>query len=468
MNRRSAIATPHRSAARQGPAAVRRRAATAAMALLLAAGGARAGCVDEDRFDATRQPAQASSATAEAPADPRADLRGMVREALERSNAVGAARMLADAAQDDTAEIRAARLMQASMTGSLGPSLANSAGTSETNLVQARAGFNLSQLLYDGGRNDRLVDWRTQLAESARYGQLNLQEQVALTTVSLALERSRFRMQAQVYGQYVRKMGCLVQALEQIVEADKGRLSELVQVKKSLQQAELSQTQAASQTRQIELRLRRLAGDGLPGVNGLAALLLQVPDLGELQAEALHSNEIAQLDAQAQAMRQLARSVEASQKPQLSWTVGGSANLGTTAAGRGAALTAGLSVNIPLLNPGAQSATGAAQKRAKAAELQRAEALDVRRYRNAEVHEQTLSSFDRARRVGSVLRDSERVRNFTLQQWQQLGRRSLFDVMAAEGDHYNLRVAHVNALHDGQQLNAILLSLGRGVSEWLR
>jgi hypothetical protein len=40
--------------------------------------------------------------------------------------------------------------------------------------------------------------------------------------------------------------------------------------------------------------------------------------------------------------------------------------------------------------------------------------------------------------------------------------------MAAESEHYGLRVAYVNALHDVQELNANLLSLGRGVSEWLR
>ena len=79
-----------------------------------------------------------------------------------------------------------------------------------------------------------------------------------------------------------------------------------------------------------------------------------------------------------------------------------------------------------------------------------------------------MSAFDRVRRTGEVLRDSERVRNFTLQQWQQLGRRSLFDVMAAESDHYNLRVAYVNALHDGQQMNTILVSLGQGVIGWLK
>ena len=41
---------------------------------------------------------------------------------------------------------------------------------------------------------------------------------------------------------------------------------------------------------------------------------------------------------------------------------------------------------------------------------------------------------DRARRIVEILRNSDRVRTATLlQQWQQLGRRSLFDVMASEG-----------------------------------
>jgi hypothetical protein len=40
--------------------------------------------------------------------------------------------------------------------------------------------------------------------------------------------------------------------------------------------------------------------------------------------------------------------------------------------------------------------------------------------------------------------------------------------MGAEAEHYNLRISHINALSDGQQMNANLLSLGRGVNEWLR
>ena len=59
------------------------------------------------------------------------------------------------------------------------------------------------------------------------------------------------------------------------------------------------------------------------------------------------------------------------------------------------------------------------------------------------------------------------MRNATLQQWQQFARRSLFDVMSAESEHYNLRVAYINALHDGQQASALLRSLGLGISAWL-
>ncbi len=145
--------------------------------------------------------------------------------------------------------------------------------------------------------------------------------------------------------------------------------------------------------------------------------------------------------------------------------IGGGGRRGSV---RNGSYAIGINGNIPLLSPGVAPATDAARKRARAAEMQRAEVIEAKRFRVAEVHEQALASFDRVRRTADVLRDSEQVRSATLQQWQQLGRRSLFDVMAAEADHFNLRVSYVNALTDGQQLNANLLSLGRGVSEWLR
>jgi len=427
-------------------------------------------CVDED--SPVAMPSGEAALPAGAP-DPRSQLAEMVREALNRSNAVGAAKLVAEASLSDIEEARAGKSVQAALSGALGPASTQSAGVTETSAVQARASITASQLLYDGGRVDRLADWRTQLAESAKFGQLSLQEQLALSTVALALERSRYRMHAQVYGQYARKMSCLVDALETIVRADRGRASELVQAKKSLQQAELSQTQAQSQVRQVEVRLRRLVGDGLPSVDGLASILLAVPELALLQADVERNPDLAQLEAQAAAADKYAAAVAAGGKPQISWTFGGSKAAGaggnvSPSNSRSGSFALGIAVNVPLLNPGVAPASDAARKRAQAAALQRAELLETRLFRVAEMYEQTQSAFDRARRVGSVLRDSEQVRNFTLQQWQQLGKRSLFDVMGAESEHYNLRVAYVNAIHDGQQLNAILLSLGRGVSQWLQ
>jgi outer membrane protein, adhesin transport system len=237
-----------------------------------------------------------------------------------------------------------------------------------------------------------------------------------------------------------------------------------VQARKTLQQAELAQSQSISQVRQAETRLKRFIGDGMPSSEGMSALLLDVPPLPDMEAHAVRANEITQLDAQAKALESYSRAVAAAQKPQLNWVLTGSKAGGGNHPGT---LLAGISFTMPLLNQGADYGISAAQKRAEAAKLQRTDALEARKSRIAEVHEQAASSFDRARQTSTIVRDSNQVRAFTLQQWQQLARRSLFDVMSAESEHYNLRIAYINALHDGQQSSALLRSLGLGISAWL-
>jgi outer membrane protein TolC len=444
-------------------------------ALLLAAPAWAGRCVDEDSPDPAPDNSSAEVAAAQSQTDPRSVVQNLVRDALSRSLGVGAAELQAQAALDDIQETLAARKLQASASAGFGPGGTQSLAGTEISPFQLRGSVTVGQLLYDGGRTERLIDWRTQLAESARQGHLTSREQLALNAVSLALERNRFRQHVLVYGQYVRKMACLVEALETIIKADRGRASELVQARKTLQQAELSQVQAASQARQVEVKLRRMVGDGLPPVRGLSGLLLQVPTLESMLPEVERSSEIASMTAQARAAAEYARSIEAGNRPQLSWNLSASESVARSQVSgsgsstvRGGQFALGLAVNVPLLNPGVVNASDAARKRARAADLQRDDALEARRFRMAEVYEQTLSSFDRMRRLATVLRDSEQVRNFTLQQWQQLGKRSLFDVMGAEAEHYNLRINYINALCDGQQMNANLLSLGRGVTEWLR
>lgn len=188
----------HRRVPHKSPRRWMTRLLSAAVAVALASPAA-ARCVDEESLSAFTA---AETTPRDAP-EPRVQLQSMVREALERSHSVGASKLLAEAALQDIEETKAGKAVQASVGGGFGPGGSRTAGVTETAAAQLRATLSVSQLLYDGGRIDRLTDWRTQLAESARYGSLSQREQLALNTVSLALERSRFRMQARACRSFV-------------------------------------------------------------------------------------------------------------------------------------------------------------------------------------------------------------------------------------------------------------------------
>ncbi|OWQ93083.1 hypothetical protein CDN99_00830 [Roseateles aquatilis] len=400
--------------------------------------------------------------------DPRTQLQELVQRALNRSKALGATRLLTQAAEADFEEAKAQRMPTVTLgvTGAhTGTVLPGDGPGTRTSGLQGRGTLSVTAPIYDSGRITKLTEWRSQLADAARYGQSSAEEQVALQTVSLALDRGRYQLQAQVYSQYVRKMACLVDALEIITKADRGRASELVQAQKSLQQADLSYEQTTSALRQTEVRLKRYVGDDLPRGASMSAVLARLPDLNEMLADVMASPDVSQAAATAQAQRSYAESVRAGQQPSVSLLVTGNTTVGQA---RQSDWIGGVTVNIPIVQPGADSALTSARRRAQAASLQRDETIDAKRYRVQEMYEAAQSSLDRSRRLVDILRNSERVRGFTLQQWQQLGRRSLFDVMAAEGDYYSMRISHVNALYDAQQVVAIIWSQGRGVVTPLR
>ena len=112
--------------------------AGAAMAALAVA--AQAGCLDEEKLESlpAMSPASAPQATPAAAAPPRALLQQLVADALARSNGIGAARLLAEEAEQDIGEAQASKKMQAFLTGSVSLSLEASKGNSGASL-QARA-----------------------------------------------------------------------------------------------------------------------------------------------------------------------------------------------------------------------------------------------------------------------------------------------------------------------------------------
>ncbi|HEY8976600.1 MAG TPA: TolC family protein [Burkholderiaceae bacterium] len=452
------------------PAATARRATTAP-ASAAPATSSNSRCISDESTDPPTVPAfrtvpadSGSAAQAGAVAAPRMNLLAMVRSAIHRSNAVGAARLLSEAAAIDIDEAHAAYWPQVGISGQVGGIDAGAPNSPSVHGKQFQGGINVSAPLYDGGHTRDMTDYRTHLAEVAKFGEVSTQEQVALQTVSLALDRSRYTVEAQVYDQYARKMSCLVEALEMIVSADRGRTSELVQARKTQQQAELQRDQVLSQKRLTEIRLRRFIGDELPPTEGITSVMLDTPALPDLLTMASRAAEIQSLDSQAAALDSYVKAVLDGQKPQLGVLVAATKSAG---AGDSRSVSGGITFNWQVFNAANKYTTEAARKRAAAARMNREDALEARKSRMAEVHEQAEHAMERAHSVIEILHNSELVRNFTLQQWQQLGRRSLFDVMAAEGDHYNMRVQYVDALYDTQQSNALLWSLGLGLANHL-
>jgi outer membrane protein, adhesin transport system len=401
-----------------------------------------------------------------ASSDPRGQLVSLVDTALRRSEQIGAATLLAQAARDDWVQASEANKPSVSATVS-GAAAGQQANGLRQQQLQSQLTLGFSMPLWDAGRTAANSAWRAQLAEASRQGLFNAEQQIAVQVVNYSLDRGRLLLQAQIYRQYMRRMSCLVEALEGVVKVDKGRASELIQAQKSQMTAELSMEQTISALRSTEFRLKRLVGDALPPSASYAAVLNQLPDLEGLRQAAAQSADVLALQANSRAQQRYAESVAAQGKPQVSLGGAGIANV-TNKGSKAGEWNAGVSLTVPILQPGQQAAEMAASKRAAAAEAQLREALNAKTYQMSDLYSSAEAALDRSRRIVEILRNSERLRAATLVQWQQMGRRSLFDVMGAESDYYSLRVAQLSTLFEAQQALALLWSLGPGVMSALR
>ncbi|HET8694030.1 MAG TPA: TolC family protein [Aquabacterium sp.] len=398
--------------------------------------------------------------------DPQTQLKQIAQLAIQRSNAVGASQWLRDAANLDFDETDAGRYPTVNLIGSSLGGRTSAGGITTSHGLVNSLGVSATAPLYDGGRLKSLIQWRKDLRSAAGQSLNAAKEAVVLEAVTTVLERNRYKTQAQVYQQHARKMACLVEALEAIVAEDHGRASELVQVRKTQEQAELSRDSAVAQSRQIEIKLKRLLGDQFTGGDGINGALLNVPELGELHRMLEQTPEAIQLKLQSQAQEDYAKALDDGRGPQFNWMVNRTQTYAKPL--NGSEWQAGITMSYNIFDAHAQkSAVQAALARAEAARSQYADFIATRTERISSVHDGAETAFDRAKRYVDILRDSDLLRNYTFQQWSQLGKRSLFDLMSAESDHFSLRIAYVNSLFDGYEANAQLRSMGGGLTPWV-
>lgn len=390
----------------------------------------------------------------------------LAREAVSSSADARSAEHGSTAAVYDLKQAEAGAAPNIVLGGGLGLGQTRSGAVTQGVSGTGAASVSVSAPLYDGGRLDQLSSYRRRLLDASASGAASARERAVKDALATVIDRNRYRLQLRVYQQYVAKMGCLAQSLEKIVAQDRGRASELLQARKGLRQAEISRDEAVASLRQADARLRLIVGGNGSSWEAVGVPLLQVPELPQVLGEIDHSPEVRQLRLQADAQESLARATQAEGSPQLRWQVG--ANTGRAAQTSSSTWNAGLTLAYTLDDGGAIAAGSRAALERAAAARRAQEALVTERSKLAGTyHDAARTAFQRANHYAGVLADSDQVRNATYEQWAKLGRRSLFDLMSAESEHYQLRVSYVNALHDGFQASMQLRATGAGLLPWL-
>lgn len=435
------------------------------LALACAAPGAAAYC--ESAADDRRPLVELPDAAAVRQG--RVQLTTLVRDALTDNADVRGADHARRAAGFDLTQAQAAALPQVGLVGQGGLAQTFADGSRLGSGVTAAVGLNAGAVLYDGGKLEQLTAYRRSLVDASLSGTEVARERVARDVVLAALERNRYRSHYKAHQQHVARLTCLTVAVEQIVARDRGRASELLQARKGLQQAEVARDEVLAALRQADARLRVWVGDQVQPWTALGAPLVDLPTLDELHEQLPGNPDVRQLRQQGDAQARLARASAADRAPQLRWELGANARRDPALPGRQThGWNAGVALNYTLDDGGSvQAATQAAEERALASRRALDAALAERRKQVATLHDMARSALQRAGRYSDILEDSDRLRDATYTQWARLGRRSLFDLISAESEHHQLRLAQVNAHYDGLGSSVQLRALGTGLLPWL-
>jgi adhesin transport system outer membrane protein len=228
-----------------------------------------------------------------------------------------------------------------------------------------------------------------------------------------------------------------------------------------------------SRLRETEISLGRILGDDrearsladAASQRAVMTAVLTPPPLEPMLAGIDRHPVIRQLIAETEAQSQLAKALGSARFPQVSVVAG------RTPINPGATTQyldfAGVTVSVPLYRGGGDVA---AERSARERELSVRERREqTERDLNARIrlsHQNSTSQLARADDYAQLLQISDRVRQDFYEQWSQLGRRSLFELLSAEVEHHSLRLAWINAVHDSLVSQMRMRTEAGTYSEW--
>ena len=400
-------------------------------------------------------------------------LRDVATAAVLRSASVREAQAGVRASVQDVSEARAARSPQVNfeMTSRFSQAPANSAAQSLRGSPYYVATASLP--VYDFGRINAQVDSRLAASEAQGERLRGVYESVAGDTMIALVELARNQALITATEVYQERIGQLARMIHELIREDRGRSSELTQVQSRLLQASTARSVIESRLRETEISLARLVGDDAQAKSLVEAAthatvmnaVLTPPALEPMLAAIDRHPLIRQLVAETEAQSQLANALRSGRLPQIN------ALAGRTPINPGATTQyldfAGVTMSVPLYRGGGDLAAERSARERETSVRERREQTE--RDLNARIrlsYQNMASQLARADEYAQLLQISDRVRRDFYEQWSQLGRRSLFELLSAENEHHSLRLAWINAVHDSLAAQMRMRGEAALYSEW--
>ncbi|MBZ6392451.1 MAG: TolC family protein [Pantoea dispersa] len=371
-----------------------------------------------------------------------------VTTALERSPQIRSARLQVDAAKEDVSNAKGQRWPQVDVSSNsrsyeFGGGARNA---SESNMPTF--GVNVATNLIDFGQTSNTIKSKEFSVKAADFQSDAQIEDLAWKVSSGLVELSKQRLIIEMSKQYVARMQELVTMLSGIVQADQGRRSELTQATGRFLQAQSALDSAVSRARDTEIVLYRLIGETQVPLPPAMQWQLSTSQVDRLLAMVDRHPTLEQARAQSAAAFAEADALKSSALPKLNWVV--SKNTAKDYQGREQSWQTGLNVSWGLFRGGsAKAAEQAAVQRAAALREQSEDQRDDLQQRVRAADQDARSMLQRADLYRNLTRESDRIRLDFFDQWYHLGKRTLLDVLSAESDYYNNRVAEVTNRFDG-------------------
>ncbi|QXI11256.1 TolC family protein [Pseudomonas zeae] len=398
-------------------------------------------------------------------AEIRRTLSAAMQQAVGRSPMLRQSQAEVAASDADVREAKGERWPQIDLGANNRPT--SLGGGNSNNLNSQAINLNMTTNVFDWGRTRNTIDSRKELSTAAGQKYFASLETLAQDVSITIVEREKARRISTISQQYVERMSTLVGMLQQIVQVDRGRASELTQAKARLMEAQASLDASQAKERDVEIKLRKLIGDAEVQMPDNSNWALSAGDLDKLLAAARNHPSLLQAEAEANASERHAESLRAGEKPQLNWVV--SKSTARDELGREQGWQTMMTVNWPLFRGGsARAAREAASLRAEAGrEKKDQQALDFE-FATRAAEQDAKTSLSRADLYRDLTSETDSVRKAFFEQWYHLGRRTLLDVLIAESDHNNNRVNEVANRFDGYK--SVLEAYGSAgqLTNWLQ